>query len=138
MPPWLYGLLIGVRECTLHGPSAKGSSYRRYQKFDVAINEAIQKYLLMVLTCGADLMPLAGSGKPARGPLFRTEWISNPFIETEEITMYCTGISYGPNPEDWRFWMADDTESFAGDFWELVDPRPLWMPGGWVEEDTGV
>ncbi|KAK7996680.1 arginine N-methyltransferase 2 [Apiospora arundinis] len=122
----------------MYGSQAKGSSHRQYQKLDAAINEAIQEYLSMVQPCGADLMSLSGSGKLPRDRLSGIEWISNPFIETEEITMYCTGISYGPNAEDWRFWMADDTESFAGDFWELVNPRPLWMPGGWVEEDTGV
>ena len=45
-----------------------------------------------------------------------------------------TGMSYGPNPEDWYIWLSEPSDSFVGDFWALV-ARPIeTMPGEWPGE----
>lgn len=53
-------------------------------------------------------------------------------------------FSYGPHPEDWRFWFSDIPEDFAGEFWTLIEISSamlvseyqsvdLSMPGTWIE-----
>jgi hypothetical protein len=48
-------------------------------------------------------------------------------------TWHLVGFTYGPSPDDWRFWGSDPTDEFAGDFWHM--PENPWgrMPGAWVE-----
>jgi hypothetical protein len=44
-------------------------------------------------------------------------------------------FSYGPNPEDWHFWLSDYTDEFAGEFWDMVENTEpeLPIPGAWVD-----
>lgn len=46
-------------------------------------------------------------------------------------------FTYGPEPEDWELIWDPDTEEFAGDFWELVEDRPLPVPGAWGKIGDG-
>ena len=126
---WMSNLLGGVRQGFF------ATRERRFAclVFDRAMNEALRVYLGMLRTCGVDLALLYR----ARLPLWRgcrNGERGRPFINTTRLTLYCTGLTHGPNPEDWRFFCADNTESYAGDFWELVDPAPLWVPGSWVDD----
>lgn len=43
--------------------------------------------------------------------------------------------SYGPHPRDWRIWFEEPTDEYGGDFWQLVDPAPMSIPGAWVDEE---
>lgn len=44
-------------------------------------------------------------------------------------------FTYGPRPEDWHFFWSFGVEGFAGEFWKLVEPRQIDIPGAWVIED---
>ncbi|KAK8010071.1 hypothetical protein PG990_009036 [Apiospora arundinis] len=48
-----------------------------------------------------------------------------------EICLY--GFTYGPNIEDWTILCNEPTDEFAGKFWDLVEDRPLDMPGAWFD-----
>ncbi|KAK8129038.1 hypothetical protein PG984_010146 [Apiospora sp. TS-2023a] len=48
-----------------------------------------------------------------------------------EICLY--GFTYGPNVEDWTIICNEPTDQFAGEFWDLVEDRPLEMPGAWFD-----
>ena len=48
-----------------------------------------------------------------------------------ELRLY--GFNYGPNVEDWTILCNDPTDQFAGEFWDLVEDRPLDMPGVWFD-----
>lgn len=45
-----------------------------------------------------------------------------------------TGITYGPDPEDWYIWLSEPSDSFAGEFWALVARPAEIMPGAWPDE----
>ncbi|KAK8065197.1 hypothetical protein PG997_011944 [Apiospora hydei] len=45
------------------------------------------------------------------------------------------GVRTGAEPKDWEIWFKEPTDEFAGEFWQLVDPAPLFIPGAWVDED---
>ncbi|KAK8080911.1 hypothetical protein PG997_008729 [Apiospora hydei] len=126
---WLSSLVEGVW-------LGSGTSRKDFGRLNMAINEAIRLFLQMLKTCRVNLVSaveieismweVCGSSK---------RWRNRSFPGLDGMEFCCIGITYGPNPEDFRFWSADNTESYAGDFWELVDPTPLWMPGGWVGDD---
>lgn len=48
-----------------------------------------------------------------------------------ELCLY--GFTYGPNVEDWTILCNEQTDQFAGEFWDLVEERPLEMPGAWFD-----
>ncbi|KAK8052481.1 hypothetical protein PG993_003866 [Apiospora rasikravindrae] len=138
-PGWLLNLLSGISHGLTGFFQESIASERRctYMRFNTAMNEAIKVYLEMLQTCGVDLASVCGSEVPLWEAQARRWRNGHPIIETCRLTLYYIGLTHGPNPEDWRFFTAENTEAYAGDFWDMVDPSPLWMPGGWVEEDMG-
>ncbi|KAI1094010.1 hypothetical protein F5B19DRAFT_82152 [Rostrohypoxylon terebratum] len=47
--------------------------------------------------------------------------------------IYLVGFKFNEKPTDWEFYWDEPTDEFAGDFWELVEDRPLRIPGSWVD-----
>ncbi|GAW17813.1 hypothetical protein ANO14919_072800 [Xylariales sp. No.14919] len=44
------------------------------------------------------------------------------------------GYEYGSEPEDWKILLSFPENSYAADFWRLIDEGPRVMPGTWIEE----
>ncbi|KAK8113487.1 hypothetical protein PG984_014013 [Apiospora sp. TS-2023a] len=95
-----------------------------------------RQYLAMLLKCGIDLLQyglfieskLKGH-KPVFGRFPETDFLWDwHSIEIQDIRV-------GDNPEEWDLLFVDRADTFAGEFWQLVDPAPLYIPGGWVDED---
>ena len=47
---------------------------------------------------------------------------------------------YGPHPEDWRFFFREEIfdfkiEEYVEEFWRLVEPVEIHIPGSWINED---
>lgn len=51
------------------------------------------------------------------------------------IKLEIQDIRTGAKPEDWYIWFVNSTDEFVGDFWHLVDPAPLYIPGAWVDRE---
>ena len=112
--------------------------------------------LICGLTCGAfiqrpnlneaqawleDLL-IAGVDLEAYGELERAayeEACSNsgywPHVWVKNPCLYLVSFTYGPRPQDWNFVWDAFVEDFAGEFWQLVEPPPVRIPGAWVDED---
>lgn len=43
------------------------------------------------------------------------------------------GFEFGPSLKDWKLWQNEQTDGFAGDFWQMIERRVEIMPGTWVE-----
>ena len=45
------------------------------------------------------------------------------------------GFTYGPDPEDWHFWMLEPTDVYAGDFWRSIESeyKKRVIPGAWID-----
>jgi hypothetical protein len=48
---------------------------------------------------------------------------------------YLLGYKYGSKVEDWDVWWNEPTDSFAGEFWDMIENPPTNMPGRWVEDE---
>ena len=41
------------------------------------------------------------------------------------------GFAYGSSPENWYVWLSEESDSFVGEFWDMIE-RPIEvMPGSW-------
>jgi hypothetical protein len=43
-------------------------------------------------------------------------------------------IVYGAYPSDWNVWFSEYFDSYAGEFWDLIEQEVEAMPGGWPVE----
>lgn len=41
---------------------------------------------------------------------------------------------YGALPSDWYIWFSESSDTYAGDFWNLLEQKTEVMPGGWPAE----
>jgi hypothetical protein len=75
---------------------------------------------------------------------FETSWIarcdisiSHKHSSTIYLRRRLISFSYGPQPDDWKFWFADPTDCFAGIFWKEEnredDEAEYPLPGAWEE-----
>lgn len=50
------------------------------------------------------------------------------------IPLRVIGFTYGPSPKDWHLWMSDPTDSYVGEFWDMIERPVEVMPGAWPQE----
>ena len=41
------------------------------------------------------------------------------------------GLQVGPEPEDWKVWISEPSDKFAGDFWDMLEHPERTIPGAW-------
>jgi hypothetical protein len=101
-------------------------------KFFRTLDSALKGWLEVLVTAGVDL----GKYGEIERELFRAHWRGCQSM----LWTYCSrharifGFSHGSKPSDWRLWIADPVDCYAGLFWELLE-HPEWsLPGAWVDE----
>jgi hypothetical protein len=46
------------------------------------------------------------------------------------------GFTYGPNIDDWTFYLTEDEYPWAAEFWDMLDHPERAMPGAWHDSRT--
>ena len=97
-----------------------------------AFMNAILPWLRLLRDCGVDLEEY-GQNQTFDIKRCRSHNEKYPVY----LYLHMVGFCYGPNPENWHFWLAEPTDELAGEFWRLIDsysePSVLRIPGGWIE-----
>lgn len=57
-----------------------------------------------------------------------------PWMHDLWTTQRVVGFTYGSTPEDWHIWLSEGSDSFAGDFWDLIERPTQSMPGEWPDQ----
>ncbi|KAB5518186.1 hypothetical protein GE09DRAFT_1259576 [Coniochaeta sp. 2T2.1] len=101
---------------------------------------ALQVWLLAIKGAGIDLLSYAAlemrtlqetCGKPGE---VIVPWPPYPRSGPRAVSRLL-GITYGPEPEDWKLWWTEPTDVYAGEFWRAVERDVPLLPGSWVEEE---
>ncbi|KAK7963451.1 hypothetical protein PG988_010425 [Apiospora saccharicola] len=99
------------------------------------VGSIFRQYLAILNRCGVDI---GEYGKFVESKLMiqRPHFISVYSIrERDNVFVEVKGVRTGATPNDWEIWFGERTDEYAGEFWHLVDPAPLYVPGAWVEEE---
>jgi hypothetical protein len=51
----------------------------------------------------------------------------------EVCPLRLVGLQVGPKPEDWKVWLSEPSDEFAGDFWDMLEHPERTIPGAWDE-----
>lgn len=110
------------------------STLPQFQTGNDACNSAIQTWLGNLEAVGIDL---AVYGETEQynwmNTASRREFNGWDIEEQANDTQRVTGFSYGTSPADWHMWMAEPSDPFVGQFWEMVERSMEEMPGSWPE-----
>jgi hypothetical protein len=100
-----------------------------------ACQAAVQVWLKQLEAVGVDLTEY---GKAEEGMWngwftqreFHVWNIPKQDFELQEMV----GFSYGPSPKDWYIWLSEESDSFVGEFWDMIERPVEVMPGAWPKE----
>lgn len=106
--------------------------------------KAVQMWLNILQASGLDLVEY---GKQERQRLksqdnggvfeiFRDVWHDRWSVHTTNglFEVRLIGFEYGSKPRSWRLWWSEPTDELVGDFWRVMEPEPLRIPGSWDED----
>jgi hypothetical protein len=51
----------------------------------------------------------------------------------EVCPLRLVGLQVGPKPEDWKVWLSEPSDEFAGEFWDMLEHPERTIPGAWDE-----
>jgi hypothetical protein len=96
---------------------------------------AVQPWLEQLEAVGVDLSEY---GKVEEF-IWRNQTIQRQFWACDKslkvnVMLRVIGFAYGPSSKDWHIWLSDPTDSYVGDFWNMVTRPVEVMPGAWPQD----
>ncbi|KAF3019033.1 hypothetical protein E8E14_013459 [Neopestalotiopsis sp. 37M] len=108
------------------------SNYKSYERsFGRHLRTEIMKWLQVLQDCNVDL---ESYGQHEHDMIFRKDSKKRLYGSRTEGWAW-TGFSWGPDPNDWVFYLDRVVERFSGDFWRLIDNPIQQVPGAWIDND---
>jgi hypothetical protein len=111
------------------------SAWSRPIKLGPACQIAVQVWLEQLEAIGVDLNEYGKaeeyiwkSGITQRG--FDVWNVAEQVFESQGMI----GFAYGPSPENWYIWLSEESDSFVGEFWDMIERPVEVMPGAWPKE----
>ncbi|KAK8064206.1 hypothetical protein PG996_008858 [Apiospora saccharicola] len=105
------------------------------RRAEASVGSIFRQYLAILHRCGVDIGEY-GRFVEAKLKTQRSHFLSIfSYRERYKVPVEVKGVRTGATPNDWEIWFGERTDEYAGEFWHLVDPAPLYVPGAWVEEE---
>jgi len=98
-----------------------------------ALTDITQLYLADLNDSGVDLEQFGRREKQ----MWHEDMVSKEFKiwcgdYLSEVTI--VGFTYGKTPADFKLWISEVSDQFAGEFWHMIENPCERMPGAWIEE----
>lgn len=111
------------------------STLSPFQSGNRACNSAIQVWLSKLDSAGIDLVKYGETEQylwkeRAIGREFDGWNIGEQMTDRQRVI----GFTYGRYPEDWNMWLAETSDAFVGQFWDIIERPVEVMPGAWPRE----
>lgn len=107
------------------------SGVRHYDDWRVLLSELSRQLLKLWLedleVSGIDLLEYGKKEREMHGQL-QIRGHPGYFLDGHLID-----FTYGASPDDWRLLLSEPTDSYAQQFWEMVEPPELTIPGEWID-----
>ena len=100
------------------------------------IDQPLKVWLEDLEDCGVDLLKYGRKEKALHDEIPMLQDFMVDFLEDgefHEIKWRLIGFSFGASPSDWHIWISEPTDCFAGDFWSMIEPPEMSIPGMWME-----
>jgi hypothetical protein len=110
-----------------------GREYTRPQKEPSACVTALRSWLTELKAAGVNLNRFGQK----EVNIWKSENVQRDLLCVSENGVRwkrLISIAYGTNPSDWNIWFYECSDSYAGDFWNLIEQETEFMPGGWPVE----
>lgn len=143
-------LMSLIFESIYLGPQRCRQGQKRPSDFTAFSERSVMAWLEDLYKSGIDLAEYGSNEKCCQ----LSDNMDNPFFFPsvflhqfgryelhEDYRLVCSlrliGFQYGRFPTDWKFWWAEPSDEFAGDFWRLVELEStravISMPGAWFD-----
>jgi len=103
-------------------------------------SELLHFWLKQLKASGVDLIRYGEEENRAlESPSARREYTywdyhkAEPWVDDRWLEARLIHFTYGPDPEDWRFWLAPVMEDYFIEFWEMIDHPERAIPGAWPD-----
>lgn len=92
---------------------------------------AMTSFITEVQAWGVDLMEYAAKERSINGHTADLEtWIL--MYHPNDAMIHMIDFEYGPRFQDWRVWVSNPRDEWAGEFWEMIEDPERSIPGAWV------
>lgn len=108
-----------------------GSCPRDPSRFE----ELVKIWLEDLDTCGVNLLEYGRKEKALHDEFPMQDFMGDCFKDYHyhEIKWHLISFSFGTSVSDWRIWVSEPSDGYAGDFWSMIEPPELSIPGMWIE-----
>lgn len=95
---------------------------------------SLQQWVRVVQQAGVDLEEYGALERTMskKQPWYQALWFWTSMAESDSPGY--SDLAYDQHPENWHFWWEHFGDSFAGDFWDMIDHPERTMPGAWNDE----
>lgn len=108
-----------------------------YWSLSAANQSVVQLWLEQLEAVGVDLSEYGKAEEFIwkNQTILREFWVWDGISNTHASAMLrVIGFTYGPSPKDWHLWMSDPTDTYVGEFWDMIERPVEVMPGAWPQE----
>lgn len=99
------------------------------------LRASMHEWLEVLHSSGADLIRYGLWEQHQRSSRSLVDTADNSWwsMGSLEFTIHLVGFEISSHPDEWTFWLVNEYELYALEFWEMLGKKVQVMPGSWVD-----